>query len=51
MRSRMLALTEGGPDVSVIDPTTWRELKRIPTGKEPHHLYMTPDEKSKTFLE
>lgn len=33
-------------DVSVIDASTWREVKRIPTGKEPHHLYMTPDEKS-----
>lgn len=33
-------------DVSVIDQSTWREIKRIPTGKEPHHLYMTPDEKS-----
>jgi YVTN family beta-propeller protein len=33
-------------DVSVIDPVTWREIKRLPTGKEPHHLYMTPDEKS-----
>ena len=22
------------------------ELRRIPTGKEPHHLYLTPDEKS-----
>jgi DNA-binding beta-propeller fold protein YncE len=33
-------------DVSVIDPINWREFKRIPTGKEPHHLYMTPDEKS-----
>nr|WP_240980409.1 YncE family protein [Ramlibacter agri] len=33
-------------DVSVIDPVSWREIKRIPTGKEPHHLYMTPDEKS-----
>lgn len=33
-------------DVSVIDPATWREIRRIPTGKEPHHLYMTPDEKS-----
>lgn len=33
-------------DISVIDPTTWREVKRIPTGKEPHHLYMSPDEKS-----
>jgi YVTN family beta-propeller protein len=33
-------------DVSVIDPVTWTETKRIPTGKEPHHLYMTPDSKS-----
>ena len=33
-------------DVSVIDPVTWTETKRIPTGKEPHHLYLTPDEKS-----
>ena len=32
--------------VSVIDPGTWTERVRIPTGKEPHHLYMTPDEKS-----
>lgn len=33
-------------NVSVIDPATWTETKRIPTGKEPHHLYLTPDEKS-----
>jgi YVTN family beta-propeller protein len=32
--------------ISVIDPTTWVEKQRIPTGKEPHHLYLTPDEKS-----
>jgi YVTN family beta-propeller protein len=32
--------------VSVIDPATWQETTRIPTGKEPHHLYLTPDEKS-----
>jgi YVTN family beta-propeller protein len=32
--------------VSVIDPATLTELRRIPTGKEPHHLYLTPDEKS-----
>lgn len=32
--------------MSVIDPVEWKELKRLPTGKEPHHLYMTPDEKS-----
>lgn len=33
-------------NVSVIDPATWTETKRIATGKEPHHLYLTPDEKS-----
>jgi DNA-binding beta-propeller fold protein YncE len=33
-------------NVSVVDPVSWTEQKRIPTGKEPHHLYLTPDEKS-----
>jgi YVTN family beta-propeller protein len=33
-------------DVSVVDPANWREIRRIPTGKEPHHLYLTPDDKS-----
>lgn len=33
-------------NVSVIDPATWKEKARIATGKEPHHLYLTPDEKS-----
>lgn len=33
-------------DVSVIDPASWKVIKRISTGKEPHHLYLTPDEKS-----
>lgn len=32
--------------VSVIDPGNWTERSRIPTGKEPHHLYLTPDESS-----
>jgi YVTN family beta-propeller protein len=32
--------------VSVINPVDWTEKLRIPTGKEPHHIYMTPDEKS-----
>jgi YVTN family beta-propeller protein len=32
--------------VSVIDPVSWTEQRRIATGKEPHHLYLTPDEKS-----
>jgi len=33
-------------NISVIDPVTYTERKRIATGKEPHHLYLTPDEKS-----
>ncbi|MCW5223280.1 YncE family protein [Verminephrobacter aporrectodeae subsp. tuberculatae] len=33
-------------DVSVVDPVTWTETARIAVGKEPHHLYLTPDEKS-----
>ena len=32
--------------VSVIDPVKWTETRRIPTGKQPHHIYLTPDEKS-----
>ena len=32
--------------VSVIDPVSWAEQRRIEVGKEPHHLYLTPDEKS-----
>lgn len=32
--------------ISMIDPVSFKEIKRIPTGKEPHHLYLTPDEKS-----
>jgi DNA-binding beta-propeller fold protein YncE len=32
--------------VSVIDPVSFQELRRIDTGKEPHHLYLTPDERS-----
>ncbi|MEP6966166.1 MAG: YncE family protein, partial [Polaromonas sp.] len=32
--------------VSVIDPANWSEIRRIDTGKQPHHLYLTPDEKS-----
>lgn len=32
--------------ISVVDPVSFKELRRLPTGKEPHHLYLTPDEKS-----
>ncbi len=33
-------------DVSVIDPVAYKSLMRLPTGKEPHHLYLAPDEKT-----
>ncbi len=33
-------------DISVIDPVSWSQIKRIPSGKEPHHLYLTPDANS-----
>ena len=33
-------------DISVIDPVSFTQIRRIPTGKEPHHLYLTPDDKS-----
>ena len=42
----LFVLNSQDADVSVIDPQTWQVIKRIPTGKEPHHLYLTPDEKS-----
>ena len=42
----IFVLNSKDANVSVIDPLTWKETKRIPTGKEPHHLYLTPDEKS-----
>ena len=32
--------------VSLIDPARFVEVRRVPTGKEPHHLYLSPDEKS-----
>ncbi len=32
--------------ISVIDGASFKELRRVPTGKEPHHLYLSPDEKS-----
>lgn len=32
--------------ISVIDPVRQVELRRLPTGKEPHHLYLSPDQKT-----
>ncbi|WP_370869237.1 YncE family protein [Variovorax ginsengisoli] len=45
-RPPLFVLNSLDATVSVIDPVTWTEKQRIPTGKEPHHIYMTPDEKS-----
>ena len=45
-RAPVLVLNSLDGTVSVIDGNTWVERERIATGKEPHHLYMTPDEKS-----
>ncbi len=44
--SPLFVLNSLDASVSVISPVTWTETKRIATGKEPHHLYLTPDEKS-----
>ena len=46
----ILVLNSLDASISVIDPATWKEVKRIPTGKEPHHLYLTPDSKSVIVL-
>jgi YVTN family beta-propeller protein len=32
--------------VSMIDPASGAEVQRIAVGKEPHHLYLAPDERS-----
>lgn len=42
----VIVLNSLDASVSILDPTTYTETRRIPTGKEPHHLYLTPDEKS-----
>lgn len=42
----IFVLNSQDASVSVIDPVSWTETQRIPVGKEPHHLYLTPDEKS-----
>ena len=44
--SPVFVLNSLDASVSVIDPVTWTETRRIPTGKEPHHVYLTPDSKS-----
>lgn len=42
----IFVLNSQDASVSVVDPVSWTETRRIAVGKEPHHLYLTPDEKS-----
>ena len=42
----IFVLNSNDANVSVIDGATFKELRRVPTGKEPHHLYLAPDEKT-----
>jgi YVTN family beta-propeller protein len=42
----IFVLNSQDADVSVIDPVTFTQTRRIATGKEPHHLYLAPDEKT-----
>lgn len=41
-----VVLNSGDATVSIIDPLAYKEVRRFDTGKEPHHLMMTPDRRS-----
>jgi len=41
-----IILNSGEASVSLIDMPTRQVIKTIPVGKEPHHLMMTPDQKT-----
>lgn len=45
-RPPVFVLNSLSADIAVVDPDSFTVVKRIPTGKEPHHLYLSPDEKS-----
>lgn len=45
-RPPVFVLNSLDADISVVDPASFTVVKRIATGKEPHHLYLSPDEKS-----
>ncbi len=40
-----IILNSGDGTVSLIDKTSYREIRRFPVGKEPHHLMIGPDGK------
>lgn len=46
VRPPIFVLNSLDANLSIIDPVSYTEIRRVPTGKEPHHLYLTPDEKS-----
>jgi len=46
VRPPIFVLNSLDANISIIDSTTYKEIRRVPTGKEPHHLYLSPDEKS-----
>jgi YVTN family beta-propeller protein len=41
-----VVLNSGEASVSLIDMPTRKVIKTVPVGKEPHHLMMTPDQKT-----
>ncbi|MFT7774647.1 YncE family protein [Roseateles sp.] len=45
-RPPIFVLNSLAADIAVVDPVSFTVVKRIPTGKEPHHLYLSPDERS-----
>jgi YVTN family beta-propeller protein len=40
-----IVLNSNDDDMSIIDTTTYKEIKRVPIGKGPHHLIPTPDDR------
>jgi len=41
----VIVLNSGEGSISIVDPVAKKEVKRVPVGKEPHHLMATPDNK------
>jgi DNA-binding beta-propeller fold protein YncE len=39
----IIVLNSRDADISLIHPVTYKVMTRVATGKEPHHLYPTPD--------
>lgn len=48
--SVVMVLNSRDATISVLDQSTYQEIKTIPVGKAPHHLMATPDNKSLIVL-